>query len=361
VTAPLDPTRARLDRELKHTSPLIGGRFDPAGRFLFVSAQDNTLQRFDLLTGAKASFAGHRSWVRGIAFVGKSDDTAGRLAVAGGGAVVPPKPAPFTVVTGDYHGNLVWWPGGADSPQPVRSVAAHAGWVRAVAVSPDGQTVASCGNDRLVKLWSAADGSPLGSLAGHDCHVYNLAFHPAGTRLASADLKGVVKDWDLAAGKPVRELDAGALHKYDPGFMADIGGARAMAFTLDGSRLGCAGITNVSNAFAGVGNPLVLVFDWTAGVPKPLRPKDAFQGTAWGLAFHPAGWVIAAGAGAGGRVWFWKGDEPASSHTVTVPAGVRDLALDPAGGRLAACGANGTAYVYSLPAGEPQAGSGCRP
>ena len=100
--------------------------------------------------------------------------------------------------------------------RPSRVIDGHQGWVRAVAVSPDGATVASCGNDGLVKLWSATDGSPTATFKGHDCHVYNLAFHPGGKSLVSADLKGVVKEWDLAKGTVAREFDAKALYKYDP-------------------------------------------------------------------------------------------------------------------------------------------------
>ena len=65
------PTAARLERELKHGRPLIGCRFDPSGRFLFASAEDDTIQRFDFLTGEKAVLTGHQSWVRGMAFVGR--------------------------------------------------------------------------------------------------------------------------------------------------------------------------------------------------------------------------------------------------------------------------------------------------
>lgn len=356
----LDPAATKLEREFKHTRPIIGCRFDPSGRFLFASAEDDTIQRFDLLTGAKVAFAGHRSWVRGMAFLGTLTTGTGEvdawlnrtksLQTAAGpiAATIPvPKAQPFTLITGDYHGNLIWWDGAAEAPKPIRTVAAHRGWVRAVAASPDGKSIASCGNDNAVKLWTA-DGQPLRTFEGHASHVYNVAFHPDGTRVASQELKGVVKDWDLKTGTSTRDLDTKVLHKYDPTFMADIGGARSMAFDAAGTKLAVAGISNVSNAFAGVGNPLVVLFDWKAGTAKQLKPKEAFQGTMWGVAFHPAGFVIGGGGGNGGRIWFWKGDEPASSHAITTPASVRDLAMNSPGTRIAAALANGVVQVYGL-------------
>ncbi|HKB01374.1 MAG TPA: hypothetical protein VKD90_04100 [Gemmataceae bacterium] len=353
----IDYKQARVALELKHPRPLIGCRFDPTGRFLFVSAEDNTLQRYDLWTGKKTALIGHASWARGIAF-------SPAAAAAVPASLVPPAPAlggpaaaaipparPFALVSGDYHGRLVWWDGSADRPGPDRIVEAHDGWVRAVAVSPDGNTVASCGNDHLVKLWSVGDGQLRRVLAGHESHVYNVAFHPKENRLVSCDLKGIIKDWDLAAGQVVRELDAKALHKYDTGFRADIGGARGMSFSADGTALACTGITNVSNAFAGVGNPLVIQFDWKDGKPKLLKPKEGYQGTGWGVAIHPAGFTVAAGGASNGRIWFWAGEE--NAHTVEVPASARDMTLHPSGTAVAVAGHNGTAYVYTLLPGPP--------
>ena len=359
-----DSTAARVARQLKHPRHLIGCRFDPSGRFLFVSAEDDTVQRFDLLTGAKTAFVGHESWVRGLAFVPPKSAsvavaepplrTSLQGAIGFGAASAPaPKADPFQLISADYHGKLIWWQGESDSPKPVRVVQAHDGWARAVAVSPDGAVVASCGNDNTVKLWKVADGSAIRTLQGHESHVYNVAFHPDGQRLVSCDLKGVVKDWDIKSGKCEREFDAKVLAKYDTGFMADIGGARGMAFKSDGSEFALCGITNVSNAFAGVGNPVVVLIDWKSGKPKQLRPKEAFQGTAWGVGFHPSGAIVSAGGGGQGRVWFWKNDDPVGVHTINVPTNCRDFALSPTGDLFAVAGANGTAFVYDFTGPAP--------
>jgi len=326
----IDPTLARVERELKHTSPLIGCRFDPSGRYLYATAQDETIVRFDTTSDEKLSLVGHKSWARGLAFLPGSTSSS------------------HTLLSADYHGKLFWW-SSADATKPTRTLDAHEGWVRAVAVSPDGSTIATCGNDHLVKLWTAA-GAPIRTLEGHASHVYNVAFHPDGRHLVSVDHKGILKDWDWQAGKCVRDLDAKALHSFDPRFYADIGGARGIAFdTRAGKvRLAACGITNVSNAFAGVGNPLVILFDWVDGKPTLLKLKDAFQGTGWGVAFHPDDYIILAAGGSGGRVFFWKGDDATSLHEVKVPIGARDLAVKAQGDQFAVAGANGTAYLYGF-------------
>jgi len=205
-----------------------------------------------------------------------------------------------------------------------------------VATSPDGNFVATAGNDRLVRLWNASDGTLVRELAGHESHVYNLAFHPSGTQLVSGDLKGVIRQWDVASGAQVRQLDASRLWKYDAGFAADIGGVRAIAFNHDGTLLACGGITDVSNAFAGVGNPAVVLFDWESGSPKQFQlSKENLQGVVWGLAFHPVGFLIGAtGGGGGGSLLFWRPDSEREFHRLALAATSCDLALHPDGRRL---------------------------
>jgi WD40 repeat protein len=321
----VDPARTRTVQELRHNSPLLGCRFDPTGRFVFAGAQDNTIQRWVLQGGQRVNLEGHGSWVRALAFAN------GKL------------------LSGDYAGRVLFWPLDANAPTPERTIEAHRGWVRAIAVSPDGRRFATCGNDRLVKIWNSTNGELVRELAGHTCHVYNVAFHPGGTHLASADLRGNVKDWDLADGRELRTLDCTVLFRYDPTFRADHGGIRSMAFNADGSLLACAGITNVSNAFAGIGNPAVVLFNWQNGERRQvLRPQAAFQGTAWGVIFHPSGFIAGAGAGNGGALWFWRPDQAASFHTVALPNNARDLHLHPDGRRLAIPFFDNIVRVYDL-------------
>lgn len=323
----VDPTSARLVRDFKHTSPFVGCRFDPTGQFVYAGAQDNAVVRFQLDSGKKTILNGHKSWIRAFAFALKEK----------------------LVFSGDQAGKLIIWPIEGDAPSPIATIASHKGWVRALATSPDGKTLASCGNDNLVKLWAVPEGKLLHELPGHANHVYNVAFHPEGKFLVSADLKGVVKVWDLAKGETVREMDAKILYKYDQGFGADIGGVRSMAFSPDGAHLACAGITEVTNAFAGIGKPLIVLFDWVSGKQKLLlRPKVNFQGTAWGVVMHPAGYILGVGGGNGGVLWAWKPGEALAYHALTLPNNARDLDLHTDGRWLAIPFFDNAVRIYDI-------------
>lgn len=326
--AKVDPQKTQAAGEWKHTSPLISCRFDPSGQHAFCSARDNTIQRFHLASGQAVPLVGHDSWVRALAF----------------------HPSGSHLISGGYDGLLIWWEASAAAPQPVRTIAAHNGWVRTVAVRGDGKLLATCGNDNLVKLWNPDDGTLLNVLAGHANHVYNVAFHPDGKRLVSGDLKGEVREWDLDSGEQLRTLDAGALWKYDEGFRADIGGVRGMAFNADATLLACGGISEVSNAFAGIGNPLVVVFDYESGTKKQTHATaKKLRGTIWNLRFHAGGFLVGADGGhEGGHLLFWKPETADEAFDFQLPRNCYDFDLHADGARMITAHDDGVLRAWTM-------------
>jgi WD40 repeat protein len=355
-----EPEKTHVARELKHGKPLIACRFDPSGRFVFGSSEDETIQRWDLAVPANGGssegkpvvFAGHDGWAFAL---GVSRD--GR-----------------TLLTGGTDGRLIWWSaapaqeaggktkkGGSrdslkiqekDSPRPLRGVDAHRGWVRGLAVSPDGQLAASCGNDHKVRIWSLADGRMLLDLPGHDKPVYRVAFTADGKGLVSADLLGLVIHWDLLPGKEARRFDAGKLHLYEGGQGVDYGGVRDLAFSHDGAFLACSGLINASNPLGAVSNPAVAVFDWKTGQIKVLQhPKEDVKGVAWGVRFHPLGFLIFASGGTGGGfLWFSRPDQPSEFFKLALPNTARDLDLHSDGLRIATAHHDGVLRICSMTA-----------
>ena len=325
-TASIDATKIREVSVHKHGRPLISCCWDPQQRFVCYGAENSADAGSDLVfrlavagpDGAGVAVpcrGGHDSWVWSLAVT----------------------PDGRSLVTGGYDGRLCWFPLAADEPRAARAIVAHDGWLRAVSVSPDGSRIASCGNDRLVKVWNAADGAEVARLAGHESHVYQVAWRPDGSALVSCDLKGVVKEWDGATGSRRRDIaTVDQLWTYDKQFRADIGGARSMAFRSDGGQLALGGITKVTNAFAGIGQPVVVVLDWTGGGAKQFDAKNSGNGVTAGIAWHPAGfWMALAGGGGGGWLRFFKPDAADDFHAFKLPASGRAMAVAPDGRRVA--------------------------
>jgi WD40 repeat protein len=95
-----------------------------------------------------------------------------------------------------------------DAEEPVRldTFGWHHG-LRAVTVSPDGKTLASAGNDGLVKLWTLETRKQVRTLpaepdpAAHEWSIESVAFSADGKTLASGCVDRTIRLWDVATGK----------------------------------------------------------------------------------------------------------------------------------------------------------------
>jgi WD40 repeat protein len=126
----------------------------------------------------------------------RADGTLGQT-IAGGFRSVAFSSDSRMLVTGDTSFTVQLWALGSSETaaiRRVRTLTGHQASIYAVAISPDGQTIASGGDDRSIKLWSI-DGSLRRSVIAHKERIWKLAFSPSGETLASASEEGTVKLW----------------------------------------------------------------------------------------------------------------------------------------------------------------------
>ncbi len=97
--------------------------------------------------------------------------------------------------------------------------------VDAIAVSPDGNQLATGEFDTPVRLWDAATGKLMLTFFGHSSQVVSVAFSADGKTLASASEDGTIKLWDVLTGRQLLML------------AGHTSGVLSVAFSTDGNRL----------------------------------------------------------------------------------------------------------------------------
>src|SRR5262249_13334249 len=80
----------------------------------------------------------------------------------------------------------------------------HQGAVISVTFAPNGQTLASAGEDQTVRLWDTATAKLLRTCIGHRDLAVAVAFAPDGKTLVSRGTDSTIRLWDAGSGKAVR-------------------------------------------------------------------------------------------------------------------------------------------------------------
>jgi WD40 repeat protein len=201
------------------------------------------------------------------------------------------------------------------------------GGVNAVAVSPNGRTLASGDADNTVVLWDLATGRRLHTLHGHTGAVDAVAFNPGGGIIASGSSDHTVALWDVATGGLLR-----VLHGHT-------GNVLAVAFSPDGRTV----------ASGGADGSIIL---WQAGTTRPTRVLHTSADAVNGLAFSRDGRMLASGQG-DDTVILWDAVTGRRLRTLRGHAGpVQAVSYSPNGAELASASADHTIRLWAVSSGR---------
>lgn len=199
-------------------------------------------------------------------------------------------------------------------------------FVKRMAWSPDGRTLAASSDDSMVRLWDLETGRLLHALKGHYDTVYGVAWSPDGRTLASASADRTVRLWDAESGAKKGTLKGHTETVIDVAWSPD--GEQVVSCSNDGK---------------------ARVWDTTAGKTAVVLEQSTFYGH---LSFLQSviwsrdGRLVAASS-IRGAIYLWDSSsrQPRSSFAADSKA-IRCLAWHPDGERLAACSDDGIIYYW---------------
>lgn len=107
----------------------------------------------------------------------------------------------------------------------IRILDGHSNYVNSIAISQDGQTIVSGGEDKTLKVWHLETGELIRTIEGHSEEVTAAAISLDGQTIVSGSYDDTIKLWNLETGELIRTLSD------------DSGYATSIAISPDGKTL----------------------------------------------------------------------------------------------------------------------------
>jgi serine/threonine protein kinase len=211
-----------------HSDQITALAFSPNGEVLISSSTDGTIKQWDLRRDQLFSTLPSQGW--GISAIALSPNSPWLVSGSQDGliqlwnleteALLANLVQLYEPITGlaIASGQTVWSSSGKSicqwdlrTDQLLRSLKGHAEGISAIALSPEGATLVSAGEDRLVKIWNLNSGEQQKVIAAHRDRIDSLALRreQAGGQIASGSEDGTVKLWDLWTGQRIATFKHG--------------------------------------------------------------------------------------------------------------------------------------------------------